>query len=169
MTATTNAAGASLKHLRTSHKVSQTLVAAMAGTSTAYLAKVEDGLITPTTSYARKVTEAIVRLMEEPPRACPILGCDNTMHIATLDGREGSPIRHHSDTKAGNGWTLSVEQFEGQDDEWVVYAEVTDDTALAASDFLDFTQNYKEASAYAAVLNRRGASLTSAVLRGDGN
>lgn len=159
MTATTNAAGASLKHLRTSHKVSQTLVAAMAGTSTAYLAKVEDGLIAPTTSYARKVTEAIVRLMEDPPRPCPILGCDNTKHLDTLDGGRGQAALHRSTAMRGEGWEIAVERCDGQDTEWVVYATVTDDVALAAADFLAFSDAYKEASAYAAVLNGRGAVI----------
>lgn len=156
---TSNRAGESLKHLRTSHKVSQTLVAAMAGTSTAYLAKVEDGLILPTNSYTRKVTESIVRLMQDPPQPCPVLGCDNTKHIEDLIGRVGADDRHHADEKRGNGWLLTVERFDGQDREWVVYAEVSDDEALAAADFLAFSAAYQEASAYAAVLNRRGVTL----------
>lgn len=159
MTATKNAAGASLKHLRTSHKVSQTLVAAMAGTTTAYLAKVEDGVLAPTTSYMRKVTEAIVRLMQAPPRPCPILGCDNTTHLDTLDGAKASVDLHHSTAMRGEGWTVAVERVDGQDTEWVVYATVSDDVALAAADFLAFSDAYKEASAYAAVLNGRGAVI----------
>jgi len=155
----TNRAGASLKHLRTSHNVSQPLVAAMAGTSTAYLAKVEDGLIAPTTSYARKVTEAIVRLMQDPPKPCPVLGCDNTKHVDGLDGRNGIAELHHADEKRGEGWIVSVERLDGQDDAWSVYAEVSDDTALAAADFLAFSAAYQEASAYAAVLNGRGAVI----------
>ncbi|WFR66615.1 hypothetical protein P9139_17985 [Curtobacterium flaccumfaciens] len=159
MKTTTNRAGVSLKHLRTSHNVSQPLVAAMAGTSTAYLAKVEDGLIAPTTSYARKVTEAIVRLMQDPPRPCPVLGCDATQHITRLDGTDGDQNAHHADEKRGEGWLVSVAWFAGQDTEWVIYAEVSDDMALAAADFLAFSTAYKEASAYAATLNGRGAVI----------
>ncbi|MFK4482546.1 helix-turn-helix domain-containing protein [Curtobacterium sp. AB7] len=159
MTPARNRAGASLKHLRTSHNVSQPLVAAMAGTSTAYLAKVEDGLIAPTTSYARKVTEAIVRLMQDPPKPCSVLGCNNTKHIDGVDGRGGAPDLHHADEKRGEGWIVSVERVDGQDREWSVYAEVSDDMALTATHFLAFSAAYQEASAYAAVLNGRGAVI----------
>ncbi|WP_416394195.1 MULTISPECIES: helix-turn-helix domain-containing protein [unclassified Curtobacterium] len=159
MSKTQNRAGASLKALRTSHGVSQPLVAAMAGTSTAYLAKVEDGMIAPTTSYMRKVTEAVVRLMQDPPKPCPILGCDNTKHIDGMDGRTGLAELHHADEKRGEGWTVNVERLDGQDHAWSVYAEVSDDMALAASDFLAFSAAYQEASAYAAVLNGRGAVI----------
>lgn len=159
MTSTKNRAGASLKHLRTSSNVSQPLVAAMAGTSTAYLAKVEDGLIAPTTSYTRKVTEAIVRLMQDPPKPCPVIGCDNTRHIDGMDGTTAMPELHHADEKRGEGWIVSVERLDGQDREWSVYAEVSDDTALAAADFLAFSAAYQEASAYAAVLNGRGTVI----------
>lgn len=151
--------GTSLKHLRTSMGVSQPLVAAMAGTSTAYLARVEDGLIDPTLSYVAKVTEAIVRLMKDPPQPCPVLGCDNTKHIDGMDGRRGAAERHHADERRGEGWLVTVERFDGQDTEWVVYAEVDNDMALAAADFLAFTAAYQEASAYAAVLNGRGAVI----------
>lgn len=159
MTKTQNRAGASLKALRTSHGVSQPLVAAMAGTSTAYLAKVEDGLIAPTTSYMRKVTEVVVRLMQDPPKPCPILGCDNTRHVDSIDGRTAMAELHHADEKRGEGWIVSVERLDGQDREWSVYAEVSDDVALAAADFLAFSAAYQEASAYAAVLNGRGAVI----------
>jgi transcriptional regulator with XRE-family HTH domain len=151
--------GTHLKTLRTSHGVSQPLVAAMAGTSTAYLAKVEDGLLDPARSYVRKVTEAVIRLMQDPPLPCAILGCDNTKHVDGLDGRDGEPDLHHADEKRGDGWIVSVERVDGQDREWVVYAEVSDEMALAAADFLAFSAAYQEASAYAAVLNGRGAVI----------
>lgn len=151
--------GTHLKTLRNSMGVSQPLVAAMAGTSTAYLAKVEDGLFDPALSYVAKVTEAIIRLMKDPPKPCPVLGCDNTKHIDAMDGRRAAAERHHADEKRGEGWIVSVERFDGQDAEWVVYAEVDNDMALAAADFLAFSAAYQEASAYAAVLNGRGAVI----------
>lgn len=153
--------GARLKTLRTTSGAPQPLVAAMAGTSTAYLAKVEDGLFEPPRSYVAKVTEAILRLMKDPPRPCSVLGCDNTKHIDRMDGITGASVRHHADEKRGDGWMLTVERFDGQDTEWVVYAQVSDDTALDAADFLAFTAAYGEASAYAAVLNGRGAQVPS--------
>ncbi|MFJ3381935.1 helix-turn-helix domain-containing protein [Curtobacterium sp. NPDC090217] len=151
--------GTHLKTLRTSHGVSQPLVAAMAGTSTAYLAKVEDGLIDPARSYVRKVTEAIVRLMKDPPRPCPVLGCDNSKHIDGMGGQAGTAALHHADEKRGEGWIVSIERVDGQDREWSIYAEVSDDMALAAADFLAFSAAYQEASAYAAVLNGRGTVI----------
>ncbi|WIB25405.1 helix-turn-helix domain-containing protein [Curtobacterium sp. MCSS17_015] len=153
--------GRHLKALREQSGVSQPLVAAMAGTSTAYLAKVEDGLFDPTRSYVGKVTEAVCRLMKDPPRPCAVLGCDNTRHIDGMDGRTGTPGLHHADEKRGNGWIVSVERVDDQDDEWSVYAEVSDDMALAAADFLAFTAAYQEASAYAAVLNRKPTTVTT--------
>ncbi|NII42135.1 transcriptional regulator with XRE-family HTH domain [Curtobacterium flaccumfaciens] len=152
--------GAHLKTLRTTSGASQPLVAAMTGTSTAYLAKVEDGLFDPTRSYVAKVTEAILRLMKDRPRPCPVMGCDNTKHIDRMDGITGTPVHHHADERRGEGWVLTVERFDGQDAEWVVYAEVSDDTALAASAFLAFTAAYREASAYAATLNGKPAVVT---------
>lgn len=151
--------GVHLKELRTSGGVSQPLVAAMAGTSTAYLAKVEDGLIEPTRSYVAKVAEAVCRLMKDPPRPCPVLGCDGTKHLDGMDDRAGSAGLHHADDKRGNGWIVSVERADDQDNEWSVYAEVSDETALAAADFLAFSAAYQEASAFAAVLNRRGTVI----------
>lgn len=151
--------GQHLKTLRSTAHVSQPLVAAIAGTSTAYLAKVEDGVLSPTRSYVRKVTEAILRLMADPPRPCPILGCNNSGHVDGMGGRVGNPRQHRADEKRGSGWIVSVEQCDEQDDEWVVYAEVSDDTALAAVDFLAFTAAYQEVSAYAAVLNGHGAVI----------
>jgi len=149
--------GAALKHLRELSGVSQPLVAAMAGTSTMYLAKVEDGLLTPTRSYTAKVTEAVCRLMKDPPRPCPTLGCDGTQHIDTMTGTTGAPEHHHADHAEGEGWTVDVEWFDNQDTEWSVYAEVSDDFALTPDSFLALTNAYKAASAYAAVLNRRPA------------
>ncbi|MBT2503005.1 helix-turn-helix domain-containing protein [Curtobacterium sp. ISL-83] len=159
MKTATRGTGTHLKALRTSSGVSQPLVAAMAGTSTAFLAKVEDGLFDPTRSYVAKVTEAIVKLMQDPPRPCPVLGCDNTKHIDGMDGRTGIPVLHHADEKRGDGWIVAVERFDEQDHEWLVYAEVSDDRALAPADFMAFTAAYQEASAYAAVLNGRGAVI----------
>lgn len=160
MTKTQNRAGASLKALRTSHGVSQPLVAAMAGTSTAYLAKVEDGLIAPTTSYMRKVTEAVVRLMQDPPKPCPILGCDNTRHVTTLDGDQGDPKQHHADlTLRGDDWLVDVRRYDGQDHEWSVYVKLDPDYALTPASFLAVTDAYKRASAFASVLNMRGAVI----------
>ncbi|MBF4613773.1 helix-turn-helix domain-containing protein [Curtobacterium sp. VKM Ac-1376] len=160
MTVNKNRAGASLKHLRTSHNVSQPLVAAMAGTSTAYLAKVEDGLFNPARSYVGKVTEAICRLMKDPPRPCPTLGCDGTKHIDTMTGTTAMPGYHHADHAEGDGWTIDVAWFDEQDSEWSVYTEVSDDFALTPDSFLALTDAYKKASAYAAVLNGKGAKVT---------
>ncbi len=151
--------GTHLKVLRESLRVPQPLVAALAGTSTVYLAKVEDGVLSPARSYVRKVTESIMQLAQDPPRPCPVLGCDNTMHIDSMDGSTAIPDLHHADEKRGEGWTVSVERFDGQDLDWVVYVEVSRETALAAADFLAFTAAYREASAYAAVLNGRGVEV----------
>ncbi|OII10505.1 hypothetical protein BIU97_10275 [Curtobacterium sp. MCBA15_009] len=151
--------GSHLKVLRESLRVPQPLVAAMAGTSTAYLAKVEDGVLSPARSYVRKVTESIMQLAQDPPRPCPVLGCDNSKHINGMDGHGGIADLHHANEKRGEGWIVSVERFDGQDLEWSVYAEVSDDMALAAVDFLAFTAAYEEAAAYAAVLNRRGVVI----------
>lgn len=159
MTTAPAGTGTHLKTLRAGSGVPQPIVAAMAGTSTAYLAKVEDGLIDPTRSYVAKVTEAIVRLMQAPPKPCPVLGCDNTKHIDGMGGRTGLADLHHADEKRGEGWTVNVERLDGQDHAWSVYAEVSDDMALAAADFLAFSAAYQEASAYAAVLNGRGAVI----------
>lgn len=153
--------GRSLKLLRERARVPQPLVAAMAGTSTVYLAKVEDGVLSPALSYVRKVTEAIVRLMQDPPRPCPVLGCDNTRHVDPLDGAPGDPKAHHADlTRRGEDWTIDVRRHDDQDTEWVVYVDIDAAFALSASSFLAVTDAYKQASAYAAVLNRRPATLT---------
>lgn len=152
--------GASLKQLRTSTGVSQPLVAAMVGTSTAYLARVEDGVFTPADSYVGKVTQAIIRLMEDPPRPCPTLGCDSAHHVDSLDGSTGSPESHHADCDLrGDGWAIEVRRHDGQDTEWVVYVEIDDGYALSPTSFLEFTDAYKQASAYAAVLNGHGAEV----------
>jgi hypothetical protein len=152
--------GTHLKALREGSHVSQPLVAAMAGTSTAYLAKVEDGVMDPTRSYVRKVTEAIIRLMHDPPLPCPILGCDNTQHVSPRPGGRGDPEMHHHDTQTGDGWTVDVQRHDAQDREWVVYAEVLDDYALAPADFHAFSEAYRQAAALAAVLNGRPAPVT---------
>ncbi len=159
MTTAQNRAGDSLKHLRTSHNISQPLVAAIAGTSTAYLAKVENGVITPTNSYMRKVTEAIVRLMGAPPKPCPVLGCDNTKHVDRVEDGGGSASWHHADSREGDGWSVAVEWFGGQDTDWVVYALVDAEGAFTPGDFLAFSTAYREASALAAILNGRGAVI----------
>ncbi|MEG8035050.1 hypothetical protein QP157_06850 [Sphingomonas sp. LR61] len=154
--------GHSLKLLRERASVPQPLVAAMAGTTTAYLAKVEDGVLSPANSYVRKVTEAIVRLMQDPPRPCPVLGCDNTHHVGALDGDPGDPKAHHSDlTLRGEDWTIDVRRHDDQDTEWVVYVDIDAAFALSAASFLAVTDAYKQASAYAAVLNRKPATLAS--------
>lgn len=154
--------GRSLKLLRERARVPQPLVAAMAGTSTVYLAKVEDGVLSPALSYVRKVTEAIVRLMQDPPRPCPVLGCDNTHHVGALVGDPGDPKSHHADCSArGEDWTIEVRRYDGQDTEWVVYVDIDDGYALTPDSFLAVTDAYMRASAYAAVLNRKPASVTS--------
>lgn len=154
--------GAHLKTLRISTGVPQPLVAAMAGTSTMYLAKVEDGLLSPARSYVAKVTEAIIRLMKDPPQPCPVLGCDNTLHIDPVDGIPGDRKSHHADhTVRGDDWTIEVRRYDGQDTEWVVYVEIDAGYALTPTSFLAVTDAYKQASAYAAVLNRKPATLTS--------
>lgn len=161
MTKSQNRTGASLKALRTSHGVPQSLVAAMAGTPTSYLAKVEDGLITPTNSCARMVTEAIVRLMKDPPRPCPVIGCDNTEHIDSFNGSTGDPSFHHADCDLrGDDWKIEVRRFDGQDTEWVVYVSIEEHYALTPSSFVAMTDAYKRASAFAAALNGRGAGMT---------
>lgn len=151
--------GTHLKVLRESLRVPQPLVAAMAGTSTVYLAKVEDGVLSPARSYVRKVTESIMQLAQDPPRPCPVLGCDGTEHINKPGDRFQDPERHHADEKRGEGWIVTVARYDVQDSEWVVYVEISDDYALAAADFLAFTAAYEEAAAYAAVLNRRGVVI----------
>lgn len=152
--------GRHLKQLRELSGASQPLVAAMAGTSTAYLSKVEDGLLDPTRSYVAKVTEAACRLMQDPPHPCPTLGCDGTKHIATMTGATGAPEAHHADHAEGEGWAVDVEWFDGQDQEWSVYLSVSDEYALQPNDFLTMTEAYKAASASAAVLNERPAVVT---------
>jgi hypothetical protein len=152
--------GRHLKQLRELSGVPQPLVAAMAGTSTAYLAKVEDGLFDPTRSYVAKVTEAVCRLMKDPPRPCPTLGCNGTKHIDTLTGTTAMPGYHHADHAEGDGWTVDVTWFDEQDTEWSVYTGVSDDFALTPDSFLALTDAYKAASAYAAILNRKPAVVS---------
>lgn len=160
MTVATGSAGASLKKLRTDSGVSQPLVASMAGTTTLYLAKVEDGLLAPANSYVAKVTQAIVRLMQDPPRPCPVLGCDGTQHIDSLDGSVGDPKDHHADCDLrGEDWKIEVRRWDGQDTEWVVYVDIDDGYAMTPASFLAVSDAYKQASAYAAVLNGHGAEV----------
>lgn len=161
MKTATKDAGNSLKRLRISSGVPQPLIAAMAGTSTAYLAKVEDGLLSPATSYVRKVTEAIVRLMHDPPRPCPVLGCDGTHHVGSVDGVAGDPSSHHADCNLrGDDWKIEVRRYDGQDLEWGVYVEIDNGFALSPTSFIAVTDAYKQAAAYAAVLNGHGSEVT---------
>jgi hypothetical protein len=97
--------------------------------------------------------------MQDPPRPCPTLGCDGTKHIATMSGRAGAFQAHHADHAEGTGWTVDVELFDGQDQQWSVYIDVSDEYALQPADFLAMTNAYKTASAYAAVLNRQPAVI----------
>ena len=156
--------GAHLKALRTSSRVPQPLVAALVGSSTVYLAKVEDGLISPNRAYVGRVTEAIFRLMSDPIKPCPVLGCDSTGHVDELGSvplaAEGSPHAHHADQLVGERWEIHVQRYDGVDLEWVVYAKVDDEWAMTPANFLAFSDAYKQASAYAAVLNGRPAEVT---------
>lgn len=161
MPKTLHAIGPSLRQLRERFNVPQPLLAAKAGSTTLYLGKVEAGLIMPSKSYVRKVTEAAILLSQDPPRPCPILGCDNTLHVDQLEGAPGDPKDHRADFEAhGDDWMIEVRRYDDQDTEWVVYVNIDDGYALTPASFLAVTDAYKQASAFASVLNMRGAVVS---------
>lgn len=118
-----------------------------------------------TSSRVPQPTEAIFRLMSDPIKPCPVLGCDSTGHVDELGSvplaAEGSPHMHHADQLVGERWEIDVRRFDGVDLEWVVYARVDDERAMTPANFLAFADAYKQASAYAAVLNGRPSQVTT--------
>ncbi|MBO9043493.1 helix-turn-helix domain-containing protein [Curtobacterium flaccumfaciens] len=90
-----------------------------------------------------------------PPKGCATLGCDNSgMH------EQNEPLWHHAMSTEGDGWSVSVDRFEGQENRWAVYVVVEDDRALSADGFSALAQAYQTASAHAKQLNRHPAAVT---------
>lgn len=145
--------GATLRALRTQGRLSQQHLASAIGTTTGYIAKLEEGLVTPTQSYVGKILDAVVKMLDAPPRPCLMLGC-------TATHEPGEIVFHHADTIAGDWGSVEVRMCEGQDKEWVTYLRIDDEYATSADSFRAIDRAYKTASALAAVLNRHPAAVT---------
>jgi transcriptional regulator with XRE-family HTH domain len=145
--------GATLRALRTQGRLSQQHLASTIGTTTAYIAKLEEGLVTPTQSYVGKILDAVVKLLDAPPRPCLMLGC-------TVTHEPDEIVFHHADTIAGDWGSVEVRMCEGQDKEWVNYLRIEDEYATSADSFRAIDRAYKTASALAAALNRHPAAVT---------
>lgn len=90
-----------------------------------------------------------------PPIGCTTLGCDSSgMH------EKNEPLWHHAMSTEGDGWNVSVDRFEGQENRWAVYVVAENDQPLSADAFAALTQAYETASALAAALNRHPATVT---------
>ncbi|ROS63881.1 helix-turn-helix protein [Curtobacterium sp. PhB172] len=145
--------GATLTSLRLQGRLSQQSLASTIGTTTAYLAKLEEGLVTPTQSYVGKILDAVVKLLDAPPRPCLMLGC-------TVTHEPDEIVFHHADTIAGDWGSVEVRKCEGQDEEWTTYLRVEDDYATDPGTFRSIDRAYKTASALAVALNRHPAAVT---------
>ncbi|PZE31797.1 helix-turn-helix domain-containing protein [Curtobacterium sp. MCLR17_042] len=90
-----------------------------------------------------------------PPKGCATLGCDSSgMH------EQNEPLWHHAMSSNGDGWNISVDRFEGQENRWAVYVVVGDDQPLSPDGFAALSQAYETASAHASQLNRHPAAVT---------
>jgi transcriptional regulator with XRE-family HTH domain len=90
-----------------------------------------------------------------PPKGCATLGCDSSgMH------EQNEPLWHHAMSSDGDGWNISVDRFEGQENRWAVYVVVENDDPLGTDAFAALSQAYETASAHASQLNRHPAAVT---------
>jgi len=90
-----------------------------------------------------------------PPKGCATLGCDSSgMH------EQNEPLWHHAMSTDGDGWSISVDRFEGQENRWAVYVVVENEEPLGPDAFAALSQAYETASAHASQLNRHPAAVT---------
>lgn len=90
-----------------------------------------------------------------PPKGCATLGCDSSgMH------EQNEPLWHHAMSTDGDGWSISVDRFEGQENRWAVYVVVENEEPLGPDAFAALSKSYETASAHASQLNRHPAAVT---------